>query len=49
MEYFVFCGSNWEYYFCRKNRDVELEYLENVVLTSEYDPKKYIDSDYDAP
>lgn len=46
MDYFVFCGNNWDYYFCRKNRDSELECLENVVLTTEYDEKRFIDLDY---
>lgn len=46
MDYFVFCGNNWDYYFSRKNRDSELECLENVVLTTEYDEKRFIDLDY---
>lgn len=49
MTYFLFCGSNWEYYFTRKSRDNEMECIENTVLTSEYNSKNYINTDFDNP
>jgi|GEM_PF-1213754 len=47
MTYFVFCGKNWDYYFTKKNRDSEVEILENVVLVEKYNLEKYIDLDSD--
>ena len=47
MDFFVFCGKNWDWYFSRKNRDSELELLENVELTKEYNEEKFIDRDRD--
>ncbi len=49
MEHFVFCGKNWDYYFTRKNKDKKLEIINNVVIISEYNEEKYIDSDFDNP
>ncbi len=47
MENFVFVGSNWDYYFTKKNKDKEVELFENVELTREYNEEKFIDRDYD--
>lgn len=47
MDFFVFCGKNWDWYFSRKNRDSKLELLENVELTKEYNEEKFIDRDRD--
>ena len=47
MKYFVFCGKNWDWYFSRKNRDSEIECMESIILTKDYNPEKYIDSDFD--
>lgn len=46
MRHFVFCGKNGDWYFSKKNKDSEIELLQNVELTSNYNEKKYIDSDY---
>lgn len=43
MDNFVFVGKNWDYYFSVKNKDKELETIENVVLTDKYDDDKFID------
>lgn len=48
MDWFVFCGNGWDYYFTRKNRDSEMELLENVVLITDFQQEKYIDSDFDT-
>ncbi len=48
MDTFVFCGKNWDYYFTRKNRDTELEIIENIIITTEFRQEKYIDSDFDT-
>lgn len=47
MQYFLFCGKNWDWYFTRKNKDSEIELLENVELTRDYSEDKFIDRDYD--
>ena len=46
MEYFIFCGKNWDWYFSKKNKDSELELFENVELTREYNEEKFIGSNY---
>lgn len=35
MDSFVFCGKNWDYYFTQKNRDSQIEILENVIFSQE--------------
>lgn len=47
MDFFLFCGKNWDWYFSRKNNDSELELFENVELTREYNEEKFIDRDRD--
>lgn len=47
MKYFILCWKNWDLYFSKKNNDKEIELIENVELTKDYNDKKYIDSDYD--
>lgn len=47
MNYFVFCGKNWDWYFSRKNKDKEIELFENIELTRNYKEKNFLDRDYD--
>lgn len=49
MDSFLFCWRNWDYYFAQKNRDTEIEVIEDVILTSIYNEKSYIDSDTENP
>lgn len=47
MDFFVFCGKNWDWYFTWKNKDKEIELYENVELTRDYKEEKFIDRDRD--
>ncbi len=45
MDSFVFCGKNWDYYFTQKNRDSQIEILENVIFSQEVGWQKFVDRD----
>lgn len=47
MDSFVFCGKNWDYYFTRKNRDSQIEILENVIFSQKVEWQNFIDRDSD--
>jgi hypothetical protein len=47
MNSFLFCGKNWDYYFAEKNSDTDLEEFQDVVITQEFHPEKFIDLDND--
>lgn len=49
MNYFVFCGKNWDYYFTRKNRDCEIELIESITFSEVYNSEKFVDRDFDNP
>jgi hypothetical protein len=47
MNSFLFCGKNWDYYFTEKNSDTDLEEFQDVVISQEFHPEKFIDLDND--